>query len=146
MTLQLLAVLLTGFALPPPRAIAAILLYLVCGAAGLPVFAPGSMGLIGPTGGYIVGFVMAAWLVSVLKGGSKAPFWRLLGAGAAGTLTVFTLGVGWRVIWLGGDIPLAVTTGLIPFLAKAVIELFLAATLVASIRGWSDGHARRGAL
>ena len=70
----------------------------------------------------------------------------LVGAGAAGTFTVFAAGVAWRVIWFGGDIPLAVTTGLIPFVAKTVVELFLAATLATSVRGWSDGRGRSSAL
>lgn len=146
MTLQLPAVLLTGFALTPPRAAAAMLLYLLCGAAGLPVFAPGLAGLAGPAGGYIVGFVAAAWLVSTLKGGSEAGFGRLLVAGAAGTFAVFALGVGARVIWFGGDVRLAVATGLTPFVAKTAVELLFAATLASSVRGWRRDRTRRRAL
>jgi hypothetical protein len=50
MTLQSLAVLMVGFTLGPVAACSAMLLYLGCGAAGLPVFAPGSAGLFGATG------------------------------------------------------------------------------------------------
>jgi len=134
LTLQLLAVLLTGFALTPARATTAVLLYLLGGAAGLPVFAPGSAGLIGPTGGYIVGFVAAALLVSVLKGGGEAGFARLLAAGAVGTVAVFAVGVGWRVVWFGGDARFAVVTGLTPFVVKAVVELLFAVILVSMVR------------
>ena len=123
-----------------------MLLYLLCGAAGLPVFAPGSAGLIGPTGGYIVGFLAAAWLVSVLKGGSRAGFARLLGAGAAGTLTVFLLGFAWRVFWFGGGVQLAIATGLAPFALKTGVELLLAVGLVSSFRSWRCGRVRRGSL
>ncbi|UCE58852.1 MAG: biotin transporter BioY [Phycisphaerales bacterium] len=135
MTLQLLAVLLTGFALPPARAMCATLLYLACGAAGLGVFVPGSAGVVGPTGGYLVGFVVAAWLLSVLKGGSRSGFFRLLAAGAVGCLAVFVLGIAWRTFWFAGDVRLAIVTGLLPFAGKAVVELLLATTMVTAVRG-----------
>ncbi len=91
MTLQLLAVLLAGFALPPSHAVGGMLLYLACGTVGFPVFVPGSMGLLGPTGGYIVGFVVAVWLVSALKGGPRASVFRLLVVGAAAAAVVLLL-------------------------------------------------------
>ncbi len=140
MTLQLLAVLLTGFALSPRRAAAATLLYLACGTAGLPVFAS-SAGLAGSTGGYLVGFVVAAWLISAVKGGREAGFGRLLAAGSGGVLAVFTLGIAWRVLLaysfglLDGGVWIAVSTGLMPFAPKAVVELLIAVTLVVSVRG-----------
>ncbi|MGB2985120.1 MAG: biotin transporter BioY [Phycisphaerae bacterium] len=148
-TLQVLAVLLTGFALRPSQSVAAILLYLACGAAGLPVFAHGSAGLAGSTGGYLAGFAVAAWLVSSLKGASDAGFGRLLAAGAVGTLAVFALGIVWRIAlaWLlglcEGDVWIAVTTGLAPFFVKTVIEVFLAAALVNVVRGRRGGPRGR---
>lgn len=148
MTLQALAVLLTGFLLPPRSAVAATVLYLLCGAAGLPVFIAGSTGLAGPTGGYLVGFVVAAWLVSVLKGTREPTFGRLLVAGFIGTFAILALGMAWRMIlaglWgsFGGDVGLAAMTGLMPFLPKAVVELFLAATLVVSVHGMRYNHRR----
>ncbi len=143
MTLQLLAVLLTGFWLPPGQAIGAVLVYLGCGAAGLPVFS-GAGGLSGPTGGYLVGFLAAVALVSTLKGGHRAGWWRLVMAGFAGTVVIFTIGVSWRIVLaltlgLGeGNVVLAAASGLIPFLGKAVVELLLAVTLVVAMRGLSD--------
>lgn len=148
LTLQLLAVLLTGLLLPPAGAVTATLLYLTCGVAGLPVFATGSAGLAGPTGGYLVGFVMAAGLVSVLRGGRQAGLGRLLAVSTVGCLVILALGAIWRLVlayvwgFFGGNAGLAVTTGLMPFLAKAVVEVFLAATLAVSIRGPRKGRAR----
>lgn len=152
LTLQVLAVLSTGLMLPPAGAVAATLLYLVCGVAGLPVFAVGSAGLAGPTGGYLVGFVLAAGLVSALRGGREAGFGRLLAVSAVGSLVILALGALWRVVlacaWglFGGDTGLAVTTGLMPFLAKTVVEVFLAVTLVVSIRGPRGGRDRPTAI
>lgn len=149
MTLQVLAVLLVGFALPPRRAIAAMTLYLGCGLTGLPVFAPGSTGLLGGTGGYLVGFWLCAWLVSVMTGGRQAGFGRLLAAGAAGMCVVFVLGIAWRILlvtiwgWFEGNVGMAIVTGLAPFAIKAVVELLLAATLVHCLRQrWGDSLRR----
>lgn len=146
MTLQLAAVLMTGFLLTPAQAIAAMLVYLGLGVAGIPVFAPGSMGLAGPTGGYLVGFVVAAWLVCLLKGPREAGLVRLLAAGAVGTAAVFFCGIAWRV-WLalvyghlGGDLWPVVAMGLLPFLPKAVLELGCAAMLA---RSWRGGRRTR---
>ena len=144
MTLQVLAVLLVGFALPASPAVAAMLLYLGCGAAGLPVFAAGPAAIIGPTGGYLVGFVAAAWIVSMAKGGRDAGFFRLLAAGAAGLAVVFAFGVGWRVVWFGGDLSFAVATGFTPFAAKAVVEVLLAVTGAVVLRGRRDRRSAAG--
>jgi biotin transport system substrate-specific component len=138
MTLQLLAVLVTGFVLTPRRAVAATLAYLGCGVAGLPVFAS-TAGLAGPTAGYLAGFVLAAWLVAVLKGARSPHAARLMLAGAAGVLVVFVLGVAWRLVLArlaglgGGDCAVVVMTGLAPFAGKAVVELLLAVTIAVSV-------------
>lgn len=68
-TLQTLAVILTGLALGPGRAFAAVGLYLLLGLAGLPIFSGGRSGLgvlAGPSAGYIVGFLLAATAVGGL--------------------------------------------------------------------------------
>jgi biotin transport system substrate-specific component len=123
-----------------------MLLYLACGAVGLPVFALGSMGLIGPTGGYIVGFVGAVWLISVLKGGPRAGVFRLLLVGAAGAAVVLLLGVAWRAVLFGGDMWLSMKTGLLPFVPKAVVEVLLAVTLATVIRSLRPRPATSRAL
>ena len=134
LTLQSLVVLLAGFALSPGRALSAMLAYVALGVVGLPVFAAGSHGVLGPTGGYIIGFIAGAWVVSFLKGGGDASYLRLLIAGAAGTAVVFAFGVVGRVLWSGGDVPWALMTGLVPFAAKGGLQMFLAATLVKALR------------
>lgn len=134
MTLQLLGVLLAGLLLSPNQSAAALSTYLVLGTAGLPVFSPGSTGLWGPTGGYLVGFIPAAWLMGFLRGRGDSAVSRLFVAGAVGVMVVFVCGIGWRIAWLAGDWRLALQTGLLPFAIKAMVELCLAVTLVRSIR------------
>lgn len=143
MTLQLLVVLLAGLALSPNQAAAGLSAYLALGTAGLPVFSPGSSGIWGPSGGYLVGFIPAAWLMGVLRGRGSAGVSRLFVAGFVGVVVVFVCGIGWRMVWLAGDWRLALQTGLLPFAFKAIVELCLAVTVVLSIRRW---QMHRGSL
>jgi len=133
MTLQPLPVLLAGLLLTPGVAASSMLLYAGVGAAGLPVFTPGSAGIFGPTGGYIVGFVAGAGLVGLLRGGAGAGLYRLATAGFAGMLCVFAFGLAWRTVLFGGDLAAAVATGLLPFVAKAIVEVLLAAAMARQI-------------
>ena len=133
MTLQSLAVLLAGYVLAPKQAAAAMLLYLVCGAVYPPVFASAG-GLWGPTCGYLVGFVVAAWLISLLRGSGQASFLRLVGAGGVGLAVLFAFGVAVGSLWMGG-LKVAIAAGVTPFVIKAVVQLFLAVSLVRGARG-----------
>lgn len=128
MTLQSLAVLLTGYLLPVRRAVAAMVLYIALGIAGLPVFATASAGLWGATGGYLLGFVLAAALISLLKGASPG-LARLTMAGIVGTIAIFAVGVPWYAVSTG-SLSAAVAGGLIPFLPKAVLQLGVAVAAV----------------
>ncbi len=136
MTLQLLVVLLAGLLLSSNQSLAALSTYLIVGTTGLTVFSPGSSGLMGPTGGYLVGFIPAAWLIGVLRGRGCVGVSRLFVAGFVGIVVVFVCGIGWRMVWLGGDWRLALQTGLFPFAIKAMVELCLAVAVVLSIRCW----------
>ena len=131
MTLQLLGVFAIGFAFRPSLATSAMVLYVVSGASGLPVFA-GSGGLAGGTGGYILGFIPAVWLVSFLGHRREAGPGRLFVAGCCGFAVVFTVGVAWRVVFFRGlglgdaSFGMAIATGATPFAVKAIVELALA--------------------
>lgn len=129
MTLQSLAVLLIGMTFVPVQAVSATVLYLMCGAVGLPVFAAGSAGILGPTGGFLVGFVAQAWLVSYMRGRSEIGLGRLLLAASCGTVVLFTLGVGWLAVWPRA-VGLPLGMGLFPFALKAALQVPLVAVLV----------------
>jgi len=134
MTLQLLAVLLAGFMLAPRDAAASVLLFLAAGSSGLPVFSPGSAGVFGSTGGYLVGFLAAAVVVSLATAGRRSSLGRLVLAGSIGSLIVLGCGVTWRAVFFGGDFGLALSTGFWPFLPKAIVELAIAVSLVRAVR------------
>ncbi len=136
-TLQLLAVLLLGLGLSRAAAIGSVALYLLCGGLGFGVFASGSAGLVGPTGGYLAGFGVAVYLMGMLRGTRLSPIWRLWLAGLAGAGVVLGFGVAGRLLWLG-DWSWAVATGFVPFVMKALIEVSLAAALVFAGRRVAD--------
>lgn len=128
-TLQTLAVLLVGFCLRPREAAAAMGLYLVAGLAGLPVFAA-AWG--GSTAGYLVGFLIAAPLVSVLSRGRCDQLGRLVLAALAGTAVIFLCGVTWLALVMGGLKP-ALLAGVVPFVPGAVLKMAVAVAAVRAV-------------
>lgn len=131
MTLQSFAVLLAGLMLAPRAAVSAMVIYLVCGIAGLPVFAPHSAGLYGATGGYLVGFVLSALTISLVRGQSSGAG-RLVGAGLAGLVVLFGCGLAWRWVYatiIDLDAGPLLAAGVVPFIPKAIVELLLAVSV-----------------
>jgi len=126
---QTFAVLLVGALYGSKRGAATVLTYLAQGAAGLPVFAGGAAGamhLLGPTGGYLIGFVIAVFVVGLLaeRGWDRTPLWTAL-AMMIGTALLFFPGVIWLMFFVG---PHAVLMeGLIPYIPGAIIKISLAA-------------------
>src|SRR2546426_586334 len=96
---QTFAVVAIGAALGSRAGAAAMLLYLAEGVAGLPVFAGGGSGpgqLLGPTGGYLAGFVPAAFLTGWLaERGFDRSVWTAFGAMLLGSVPIFALGLAW---------------------------------------------------
>ncbi len=129
-TLQTLTVLLVGFALGARLAPAAMLLYLVLGVAGLPLFAVGG---IGPTGGYLVSFVFAAAFVGRFGLAGRGSWLRVTLAATGGTALIFAFGVTWLALWLRGDVSTAFLMGFVPFWPGAVLKTAVA---VAAVRAW----------
>jgi biotin transport system substrate-specific component len=134
MTLQDLAVLAVGGLLGPAAGAAALGTYLTMGALGLPVFAGGGAGflhLMGPTGGYLLAFPVAAAVMGALVG--PAPrFVRSLGAAVLAMAVVHLGGVAQLAV-LTGDLSAAVRLGSVPFLGVSALKAGLAAALVAGV-------------
>ncbi|HET9251524.1 MAG TPA: biotin transporter BioY [Candidatus Eisenbacteria bacterium] len=126
---QTFAVLLVGAALGATRGTAAVLAYLAEGAAGFPVFAGGLAGpavLLGPTGGYLFGFLPAAWICGALaERGWDRRFLTTLASMALGDLAIFAVGIPWLARFVGAEN--AITFGLAPFVAGNLAKVVLAA-------------------
>lgn len=142
-TLQTLFVLLTGLLLTPGWAAAAVAAYLLMGAAGLPVFSAGSGGighLLGPTGGYLWGFLPAAVAASLLRTGlqgfssGNTSIIPDAVAAAAATLLIYAAGVV-QLALIAGMGPLeALAAGMLPFLIGDAVKLFAAVLAAALMR------------
>jgi biotin transport system substrate-specific component len=132
MTLQPLAVLAVGGLLGAAGGLSALLLYIVLGALGLPVFAGGGAGflhLVGPTGGYLLAFPIAAGVTGALAGREPRSPLRVLLACALGMVIIHTGGVA-QLALLGGDPALAIRVGFVPFFTGDLLKVGLAAALI----------------
>ncbi len=131
-TLQSLAVLLLGALGGARLGTAAVGLYLLEGALGLPVFAGGNAGpaaLAGPTGGYLLGFLPAAWLAGKASGG---PLWRQGAALLAAHLLLFAPGIAWLAGFVGAE--RAFAAGFVVFLPATLVKTALALALLRAVR------------
>jgi biotin transport system substrate-specific component len=131
-TLQPLAVLLAGLVLGARDGALSQLLYVALIAAGLPLDANrlGQAALVGPTGGYLLGFIAAAFTAGWLVEHSANRLWQRLLAGVVGILIIYAFGVPVLMLVRRLDLGTALAGGALPFLvpdlAKAVIVAALA--------------------
>ncbi len=119
-TLQTLPVLMAGFAVGRSRATAGMLLYLVLGFAGAPIFASP----FGPTVGYLLAFALVPAVVTRFRN----PAWGLL----AGTGAIYVFGAAWLAVWLQCSPWHAVAIGVLPFLPGDALKAVIACRLVRS--------------
>src|SRR6187401_2555546 len=122
-TLQPMVVLLGGAALGSRLGMTSQVLYLALGIAGLPVFAAspilpqGFARLLGPTGGYLMSYPIAAFVAGYLAGrGFDRRYLTSVVAMFAGLAVVFTFGVTWLAFGAHAGLPQAISTGLVPFI------------------------------
>lgn len=132
LTFQSATVVLIGMAYGPKYGTYVVATYLLAGILGLPVFADFSMGwtiLTGPTMGYLIGFLPAAWLSGYLaqKGFAKSIAKSFLAA-CLGVSVIFFLGV--TVLAQSIGLKSAILFGLLPFLFSEVIKLLAVACLI----------------
>ena len=134
-TLQTLAAVVAGGLLGSTRGTAAVLAYLGEGFAGLPVFSGGRAGiahLMGPTGGYLLGFVLAAFLVGLLcERGASRSWLATLAALVAGSLVIYVPGVLWLGAFTGTQKALAL--GFVPFLIGDALKVIVGCGIVSGV-------------
>ena len=130
-TLQPLLVVLAGFWLSPRAAAASLVLYLAAGTLGAPVWAPvglpGAARLLGPTGGYLIAYPVAAWVVAVLSRRANGYLSRVLAA-VAGMAVIYAGGLAQLAV-LTGSVATSALIGAAPFAALDVVKSLVAAAL-----------------
>lgn len=133
---QTLAVMLTGSILSVRQAYWSMMTYLLIGAVGVPVFAgfTGGIGVIlGPTGGYLVGYLPGVMLIAFLKGQNNQ-LWSLALANIIGGIgVVYLLGIAWLSLVTGIGLQKAVMVGALPFIPADVIKVIMATIIGAAI-------------
>ena len=135
MTMQTFVVMVIGMALGPRLGTATVALYLAQGAMGLPVFAGtpekgiGLAYMMGPTGGYLAGFLAGAWLCGALAERGWDRSWLKSGIAAAlGHAVIFCLGVLWLQGLIGWE--KAFQFGVAPFWAATLLKTALAVAIL----------------
>ena len=136
LTLQNFAVVLVGLVLGSRRGSIALTLYLAEGALGLPVFSAGLSGvarLLGPTGGYLMAYPVAAFVSGWIAERGARSFRRGTVAAVAGELVLFAAGLAWLTLWTHGSWYQAAHFGLYPFVFAEVAKVMAAAGLAARL-------------
>ena len=134
---QTLGVLLIGALYGPWRGALCLLAYLGEGAAGLPVFAGGASGaaiLVGPTGGYLIAFPVAAAIVGLLVQPLRGVLsgWRALPGLLVGTVVIYLIGVPGLALSTGMGLLTAIEKGMLPFIPGDLIKAVVAAAVLPS--------------
>jgi len=141
LTLQPVVALLAGAVLGPAAGAAAMASYLALGAAGAPVFAGGMAGLpwlVGPTGGYLMAFPVAALVVGLIAGSNGNT--RLLIGLFAGLATIYLGGVAQLAVLTGENVRGLLALGVFPFVLGDLVKVFLALLLTKALRAGGLGH------
>jgi len=145
--LALFAVYLAGALLGPKYGLISMLVYVLLGAVGVPVFSGFSGGLhklVGPTGGYIAGYILCAFFTGLLSRRWGFRFTTLSAAMLVGLAVCYGLGTAWFMIVTGRDLFTSLTLCVIPFLPGDAVKIALAALLAGRLRaplqaaGWTE--------
>jgi biotin transport system substrate-specific component len=143
LTLQNFGVLAVGLLLGSRRGFAALALYLMEGASGLPVFSPALLGsgvshLFGVTGGFLLAYPLVAFVAGWIYEHTSRRFGRAVLAATAAEVVLFAGGLSWLAV-LTHSIGLAIRYGLYWFIFAEIIKIFMAAGIAA---GWSKQTSR----
>lgn len=143
-TLQTFFVILAGGVLGAYFGALSMVVYLLLGFIGLPVFSGGRSGLgvlAGPTGGYLVGFVLCAIIVGLLAERKKSPGFLWYGMSmAAGTLALYSCGVAWLAFVAHMGIWQALIVGALPFVPGDIIKIIVAALVASRVSKSAEGQ------
>ena len=135
--LQNFFILLTGLLLGSRWGFASVAIYLLAGACGFPVFSGGTGGfgrIIGPTGGYLVGYLPAVYIIGAIseKTGQKAVFDVI--AMCCGSIIVYVFGVAWLKVLTGMSWSNTLAVGMFPFIPGDALKIAAAVPIAKTLR------------
>lgn len=123
-TMHTVGVMLVGLSLPYRSAMWAIAAYLAAGLAGVPVFTGWHSGVavfMGPSAGYLVGFVAAIHVMATLRQRFDFTGWNVAAICMIGQLCIYTAGIAWLTYFMG-SLQTALQVGLYPFIVPGLIK------------------------
>jgi biotin transport system substrate-specific component len=135
--LQNMFVFLAGLLLGARWGLASVGVYLLAGVCGLPVFAGGMGGIgriVGPTGGYLIGYLPAVFIIGYLSKKGAARISIDIIAMACGTIVLYACGVTWLKTLTGMPWPKTLAVGMYPFLVGDVLKIVAAAVIARGLR------------
>ncbi|MEJ5913557.1 biotin transporter BioY [Pseudokineococcus sp. 1T1Z-3] len=133
-TMQTLGLVIVAAALGPVRSVTVMAVYMAGALVGLPFYSEASGGyevVLGATGGYVVGFVPAAYLIGLAaRHGADRHLLKALPLFVAGQLVVFAVGVPWLALTTGMSAEQAIATGVLPFVVGGLVKAAVASAVL----------------
>ena len=131
-----LFLLLGGFILGPLWGAYSVLLYLLLGTIGVPVFSAGGgiAVLLGPTGGYLIGYLLSVIIVGIFRNIGRQKLWSYIVGGALGLSSIYLCGVPWLQRFQELDLQKSIAIGVYPFLIGDGIKLIIAVMIIFTIQ------------
>jgi biotin transport system substrate-specific component len=145
-TMQTLFVLLAGASIGAGWGTLSQWTYVGLGVLGLPLFAGGASGLAvlaGPTGGYLLSFLVAPWVIGTLLRRSNRMGWQIVSF-TVGKLVILALGVAHLTLFYTHDLGRSLAVGVVPFLPGAVFKIAAAVSIHRSSQALSRHYRSRG--
>lgn len=149
MSLGLLGILITAVSLPPSMSVASVLVYLLLGVCGLPLFSGGGAGLgvlIGPTGGYLWSYLLVAPLVSLLfrfrvrRAPDGVSGWRVAVACLCGVLICYACGTVQYSLVTHTALSVALSVCVLPFVLLDLFKIAIVSLLAPRMSAFSEGR------
>ncbi len=135
--LQNLFVFLSGLLLGPRWGLASVGVYLLAGALGLPVFAGGVGGIgrfVGPTGGYLVGFIPAVYIIGWIAEKLKTRVVFDVVAMILGSMVIYFFGIAWLKALTGMTLEKTLIVGMVPFIPGDILKIAAAVPIAKALR------------
>ncbi len=147
LTLQTFAVILVGMLFGPVVGFSSMVLYLAEGASGLPVFSPHGLGgiaqLVGPTGGYLVSYPLAAACAGLFTRKIRlftTSFRNGIAAGVIASVPIFVLGMLWLSHYQSLGFATSARLSALPFVPGEIIKITAAAAIFSSLQRWRQSQ------
>lgn len=136
-TFATFAIYLAGAILGGKRGVAAVIVYILLGAVGLPVFSGfnGGLGaLLGPTGGYIIGYIPLVLITGIFAEMNSKKHWTMIIGMILGTAALYTFGTAWYMILTGNTLAVSLTRCALPFIPGDGIKIACVAAIALPLK------------